>query len=60
MLNDDGLPKLRISPTYRRMLDVKDTGSEETRNYVTRVQSFQRDLGDRLDNHIAEQTAPAE
>jgi len=33
-LNDDGLPKLRISPTYRRMLDVKDTGSEETRNYV--------------------------
>jgi len=34
ILNDDGLPKLRISPTYRRMLDVKDTGSEETRNYV--------------------------
>ena len=34
VLNDDGLPKLRISPTYRRMLDVKDTGSEETRNYV--------------------------
>jgi RNA polymerase sigma-54 factor len=34
LLNDDGLPKLRISPTYRRMLDVKDAGSEETRNYV--------------------------
>jgi RNA polymerase sigma-54 factor len=34
ILNDDGLPKLRISPTYRRMLDVKDVGSEETRNYV--------------------------
>ena len=26
----------------------------ETRNYVSRVQSFQRDLGDRLDNHVAE------
>jgi RNA polymerase sigma-54 factor len=34
LLNDDGLPKLRISPTYKRMLDVKDAGSEETRNYV--------------------------
>jgi RNA polymerase sigma-54 factor len=34
VLNDDGLPKLRISPTYRRMLDVKEVGSEETRNYV--------------------------
>ena len=34
VLNDDGLPKLRISPTYRRMLDVKEAGSEETRNYV--------------------------
>jgi RNA polymerase sigma-54 factor len=33
-LNDDGLPRLRISPTYRRMLDVKEPGSEETRNYV--------------------------
>jgi len=28
----------------------------ETRNYVTRVQDFQRDLGGRLDNHIAELT----
>jgi RNA polymerase sigma-54 factor len=34
ILNDDGLPKLRISPTYRRMLDGKEAGSEETRNYV--------------------------
>ncbi len=34
VLNDDGLPKLRISPTYRRMLDDKEAGSEETRNYV--------------------------
>ena len=33
-LNDDGLPRLRISPTYRRMLDGKEPGSEETRNYV--------------------------
>src|SRR4029079_17741761 len=34
LLNDEGLPKLRISPTYRRMLDGKEPGSEETRNYV--------------------------
>jgi hypothetical protein len=34
VLNDDGLPKLRISPTYRRMLDNKEPGSEETRAYV--------------------------
>ena len=34
VLNDDGLPKLRISPTYRRMLDRKEPGSEETRAYV--------------------------
>lgn len=34
VLNDDGLPRLRISPTYRRMLDEKQPGSEETRNYV--------------------------
>lgn len=32
ILNDDGLPKLRISPTYRRMLDGHE--AEETRNYV--------------------------
>jgi RNA polymerase sigma-54 factor len=34
VLNDDGLPKLRISPTYRRMLEDKEKRSEETRNYV--------------------------
>jgi RNA polymerase sigma-54 factor len=34
VLNDDGLPRLRISPTYRRMLDEKQPGSEETRSYV--------------------------
>ena len=34
VLNDDGLPKLRISPTYKRMLDDKEPGSEETRTYV--------------------------
>jgi RNA polymerase sigma-54 factor len=34
VLNDDGLPKLRISPTYRRMLDDRKAGSEETRAYV--------------------------
>jgi RNA polymerase sigma-54 factor len=34
LLNDDGLPKLRISPTYRRMLEEKKPGSEETRSYV--------------------------
>ena len=27
VLNDDGLPKLRISPTYRRMLDAKEPGT---------------------------------
>ncbi len=34
VLNDDGLPKLRISPTYRRLLDNRGPGSEETRAYV--------------------------
>ena len=35
ILNDDGLPRLRISPTYKRMLDQKDgDAAEETRNYV--------------------------
>jgi len=33
VLNDDGLPRLRISPTYKRMLEEKN-GSEETRSYV--------------------------
>jgi RNA polymerase sigma-54 factor len=34
LLNDDGLPKLRISPIYRRMLEDKENRSEETRAYV--------------------------
>jgi len=34
ILNDDGLPKLRISPTYKRLLDNRGAGSEETRAYV--------------------------
>jgi len=34
LLNDDGLPKLRISPTYRRMLDTKDADTDGTRDYV--------------------------
>jgi RNA polymerase sigma-54 factor len=34
ILNDDGLPKLRISPTYRRMLDGGGADSDATRNYV--------------------------
>jgi RNA polymerase sigma-54 factor len=37
MLNEEGLPQLRISPTYRRLLDKNAPGtqeSNETRNYV--------------------------
>ncbi len=34
VLNDDGLPKLRISSTYRRMLDNREGNSQETRDYV--------------------------
>jgi RNA polymerase sigma-54 factor len=34
VLNDDGLPRLRISQTYKRMLDNKEPGTEETRAYV--------------------------
>jgi RNA polymerase sigma-54 factor len=37
VLNEDGLPQLRISPTYRRLLDKNAPGtdeSNETRNYV--------------------------
>ena len=33
MLNEDGMPQLRISPVYRRLLDKKN-GSRETRAYV--------------------------
>ena len=32
--NDEGLPQLRISPVYRRMLDKKSQHSAETRSYV--------------------------
>ena len=34
MLNEDGMPQLRISPVYRRMLDKGSNNSEETRAYV--------------------------
>jgi len=34
VLNDDGLPRLRISPTYKRMMDAKEGNAEETRTYV--------------------------
>ena len=34
MLNDEGMPQLRISPTYRRMLDKNSKNSDETRSYV--------------------------
>ena len=34
MLNDEGLPQLRISPVYRRMLDKNNKNSAETRSYV--------------------------
>ena len=34
VLNDDGLPKLRISPTYKRMLETKDADTDGTRDYV--------------------------
>src|SRR5690606_30019165 len=35
VLNEDGLPQLRISPTYRRLLDKGTTeAGDETRAYV--------------------------
>ncbi len=34
MLNEDGLPQLRISPVYRRLLDKGGETSDETRAYV--------------------------
>ncbi len=34
LLNEDGMPQLRISPVYRRMLDKGSNNSEETRAYV--------------------------
>ena len=33
-LNEDGLPQLRISPVYRRLLDKTGDTSDETRAYV--------------------------
>ena len=34
MLNDEGMPQLRISSVYRRMLDKSSNNSTETRSYV--------------------------
>ena len=34
ILNEDGMPQLRISPVYRRMLDKSSKNSDETRTYV--------------------------
>jgi RNA polymerase sigma-54 factor len=34
VLNEDGLPQLRISPVYRRLLDKGSETSDETRAYV--------------------------
>ncbi|MGE3578039.1 MAG: RNA polymerase factor sigma-54 [Vicinamibacterales bacterium] len=34
VLNEEGLPQLRISPVYRRLLDKGGENSDETRNYV--------------------------
>ena len=33
-LNEEGLPQLRISPVYRRLLDKNSKNSNETRSYV--------------------------
>ncbi len=34
MLNEDGLPQLRISPVYKRLLDKSGENNDETRAYV--------------------------
>jgi RNA polymerase sigma-54 factor len=34
VLNEEGLPQLRISPVYRRLLDKNGEASDETRAYV--------------------------
>src|SRR3954470_7835730 len=34
MLNEDGLPQMRISPVYRRLLDKSAENTDETRAYV--------------------------
>jgi RNA polymerase sigma-54 factor len=33
-LNDDGMPRLRVSPTYRDVLARRETETKETRDYV--------------------------
>lgn len=33
-LNEEGMPQLRISPVYRRLLDKNSHNSDETRSYV--------------------------
>jgi len=34
VLNEDGLPRLKLSPYYRRMLDKGNESSADTKNYV--------------------------
>ena len=34
ILDDDGIPRLRINPYYRRMLENKENNTQETINYV--------------------------
>lgn len=34
VLNDDGMPRLRINPYYRRLLRSKEKGSDLTKSYV--------------------------
>lgn len=34
ILDDDGIPRLRINPLYRKMMEEKENNSEETINYV--------------------------
>ena len=34
ILDDDGIPKLRINPIYRRMMEEKENNSQETIDYI--------------------------
>jgi RNA polymerase sigma-54 factor len=34
ILDEDGIPRLRINPLYRRMMEEKENNSQETINYV--------------------------
>ena len=34
MLNEDGLPKLKISPFYKNLLEEKDGGANNTKEYI--------------------------